>query len=132
MYDIGKLIIGAGLIGTEVKSALEELKEDDILSRDRDYDCDDFDYDDPVIYNPEYKVPLDIYYLSEALEYHFDKLKWELGGKVGKEPLPPDSLEEEDIEEAGTVFSRLRAKAYEKKRRIREQEIIDELVKLLP
>jgi hypothetical protein len=47
--------------------------------------------------NPEYKVPLDIYYLPAALEYHFDKLKWELGGKVGDEPLPPDGLAEEDI-----------------------------------
>lgn len=131
MNDVTKIIIGAGLVGAEVRSALEELKEDDMFSLDRDYDC-SIDSDEPVFHNPEYNVPLDIYYIPEALEYHFDKLKWELGGKVGEEPLPPEGIEEEDIEEAKMVFSRLRTKAFEKKKRIREQEIIDELVKLLP
>lgn len=124
MKDMEKLVMGAVLVDAIVNGD----KEDDMYD---DNNGGTFS-DDLLDYSPEYKVPLDVYYLPEALEYHFDKLKWELGGKVGKEPLPPDWLEEEDIEEAASVFQRLKTKALEKKRRIREQEIIDQLVKLLP
>lgn len=119
-----KILMGTALVDAIVNGDKEDELDDDNY-------CGTFSDDLPE-YSSEYKVPFDIYYISEALEYHLDKLKWELGGKVGEEPLPAEWLEEEDIEEAASAFSRIKSKALEKKRRIREREIIDQLVKLLP
>lgn len=120
MNDITKILIG----GLVVDSIIKSNKEDDMynnISGDRDYS------DSPVDYYTENED-----YLPHALEFVLEKFVWSKGGKVGEEPLQPDDLEEEEIEEAMGVLMRLVGEARDKQRRIREREIIKQLMRLLP